>query len=70
MRIARKNLFAEKTRFAISVGGVAFAVFLILVLGSLYQGWMVKLAGYVESVEADLSAVCYLKGIRIKRSLG
>lgn len=45
MRIARKNLFAEKTRFAISVGGVAFVMFLILVLGSLYQGWMVKLAG-------------------------
>lgn len=47
MRIARKNLFAEKTRFAISVGGVAFAVFLILVLGSSYQGWMMKLAAYV-----------------------
>lgn len=54
MSIARKNLFAEKTRFAISVGGVAFAVLLILVLSSLYQGWVGKMAAYIEGVEADL----------------
>jgi len=28
--VARRNLFAEKGRFAMSVGGVAFAVMLIL----------------------------------------
>ncbi len=50
MSIARKNLFAEKTRFAISVGGVAFAVLLILVLSSLYLGWVGKLGAYVEGV--------------------
>lgn len=30
--IAFKNLFHEKTRFIISVGGVAFAILLILIL--------------------------------------
>jgi hypothetical protein len=37
--VARKNLFAEKGRFAMSVGGVAFAVLLILIVVSLYRGW-------------------------------
>jgi putative ABC transport system permease protein len=37
--IARRNLFAEKARFAISVAGVAFAVMLILIVLALYRGW-------------------------------
>jgi putative ABC transport system permease protein len=37
--IARRNLFAEKGRFVMSVGGVAFAVLLILIVVSLYRGW-------------------------------
>lgn len=37
--VARRNLFAEKGRFAMSVGGVAFAVLLILIVVSLYRGW-------------------------------
>ncbi len=37
--IARRNLFAEKGRFAISVAGVAFAVLLILTVLALYRGW-------------------------------
>jgi putative ABC transport system permease protein len=37
--IARRNLFAEKGRFGMSVGGVAFAVLLILIVVSLYRGW-------------------------------
>lgn len=37
--VARRNLFAEPTRLAISVGGVAFAVLLIQLVLSLYRGW-------------------------------
>jgi putative ABC transport system permease protein len=37
--VARRNLFAEKGRFAMSVAGVAFAVLLILIVLSLYRGW-------------------------------
>ena len=37
--VARRNLFADKGRFAMSVGGVAFAVLLILIVVSLYRGW-------------------------------
>ncbi len=37
--LARRNLLAEKGRLAMSVGGVAFAVLLILIVVSLYRGW-------------------------------
>jgi putative ABC transport system permease protein len=37
--VARRNLFAEKGRFAISVAGVAFAIVLILTVLALYRGW-------------------------------
>ncbi len=37
--LARRNLLAEKGRLAMSVGGVAFAVLLILIVLSLYRGW-------------------------------
>ena len=54
--VARKNLFAERTRLAISVGGVALSVFLIGILLSLYRGWSQQVGGYVEEVPADLWA--------------
>lgn len=37
--VARRNLFAEKGRFAISVAGVGFAVLLIMTVLALYRGW-------------------------------
>ncbi len=37
--VARRNLFAEKLRLAMSVSGVAFAVLLVLIVLSLYRGW-------------------------------
>lgn len=52
--LARKNLTAEKTRLTLSVGGIAFAVLLILVLGGLYRGWQTKLTVYLESLDANL----------------
>lgn len=52
--IARKNLFQERTRLLISVGGVAFSVMLILVLMGLYRGWQIRVTAYIERVRADL----------------
>jgi len=37
--VARRNLFGEKIRLAMSVAGAAFAVLLILLVVSLYRGW-------------------------------
>jgi putative ABC transport system permease protein len=37
--LARRNLFAEKGRFGMSIAGVAFAVLLVLIVLSLYRGW-------------------------------
>jgi len=52
--VARKNLLTERTRLAISVGGIALSVFLIGILLSLYRGWDEKVGEYVEDVPADL----------------
>lgn len=52
--VARKNLFSEKTRLAISVGGVALSVFLIGILLALYRGWDQQVGSFVEKVPADL----------------
>ncbi len=52
--VARKNLFSERTRLAISVGGVALSVFLIGILLSLFRGWSQQVGGFVEKVPADL----------------
>ena len=52
--LAIKNLFQEKTRFLISVGGVAFSVTLIIVLTGLYRGWNDKLGEYIRSVPVDI----------------
>lgn len=52
--VARKNLFSERTRLAISVGGVALSVFLIGILLSLFRGWSQQVGGFVEHVPADL----------------
>jgi len=52
--VARKNLFSEKTRLAISIGGVALSVFLIGILLSLYRGWSQQVGSFVEEVPADL----------------
>ena len=52
--LARKNLFSERTRLVISVGGVALAVFLISLLLSLYRGWDEKVGGFVENSGVDI----------------
>lgn len=52
--VARKNLFAERTRLAISVGGVALSVLLIMLLLALYRGWDEKVGGFVEDSNVDV----------------
>jgi putative ABC transport system permease protein len=52
--VARRNLFSEKTRLIISVGGVALSVFLIGILLSLYRGWDEQVGDFVERVPADM----------------
>lgn len=55
--VARKNLFSERIRLAISVGGVALSVFLIGILLSLFRGWSEQVGGFVEKTPADLWVV-------------
>lgn len=52
--IAIKNLFQEKTKLAISVGGVSFAVLLIIIINALYQGFNTQMGAYPKSIPADL----------------
>lgn len=52
--IARKNLFAEKLRLLISVGGVIFSSFLVLVLLGIYVGITIQITKYVNKTQADL----------------
>lgn len=52
--VARKNLFSERTRLAISVGGVALSVFLISLLLSLYRGWDEKVGSFVDDANVDV----------------
>jgi putative ABC transport system permease protein len=52
--VTRKNLFSERTRLAISVGGVAVSVLLITFLLALFRGWNEKVGGFVENVDADI----------------
>ena len=52
--IARRNLLAEKLRLAIAVGGVAFAVFLIVTIQSLYQGMRSSAGEFAQQFPADL----------------
>ncbi len=52
--IARKNLFSERIRLLISVGGVAISVLLITLLLSLYRGWNEKIGGFIDDVNVDV----------------
>jgi putative ABC transport system permease protein len=51
--LARRNLFSEKARFAISIAGVAFAVLLILIVVSLYRGWS-NVGRFYEQLPGDV----------------
>ncbi|MEK7461185.1 MAG: FtsX-like permease family protein [Patescibacteria group bacterium] len=52
--LAIRNLFQERTKLLITIGGVAFSVLLIVMLNGLYQGWNTMMGSYAASIEADL----------------
>jgi putative ABC transport system permease protein len=52
--IAWKNLAGERTRFLISVAGVAFSVVLVVILRALYWGVIAEATRYVRTTGADL----------------
>src|SRR3972149_6201543 len=52
--VARRNLFQEKARLLISVGGVAFALLLVLALDGLVAGSMAQITAYINHSGADV----------------
>jgi putative ABC transport system permease protein len=52
--VARKNLFGDRVRLAISVGGIGLSVFLMTLLLSNFRGWEERVGGFVEEVPADI----------------
>lgn len=51
---ARKNLFAEKTRFVVSAVGVAFSVFLMIFLFGIYNAFSIIATAYLNNTGADI----------------
>ena len=48
MLIARRNLTQEKTRLALSIGGVALAIMLVLILDGLLVGMFRQITAYLD----------------------
>ncbi len=51
--LALRNLLRERARLAISVGGIAFAVTLIVLVRGLFVAYQGRVADYFDGVEAD-----------------
>ena len=51
--LALRNLLRERTRLAISVGGIAFAVTLIVLVRGLFVAYQTRVADYFEGVDTD-----------------
>jgi putative ABC transport system permease protein len=54
LRLAFRNLFQNKTRLIISVGGVALSLMLILALDSILTGVETRVTAYIDNSGADL----------------
>ncbi len=52
--IARKNLFAERTRFLVSISGVAFSIMLMSFLMGIYSGISTLATSYILHSGADV----------------
>src|SRR4030043_1907584 len=52
--VARKNLLTEKTRFVVAVGGVAFAVFLVVVVMAVYLDARASFTAVIDDTPADI----------------
>jgi putative ABC transport system permease protein len=53
LTLARRNLFKEKVRLAVSIGGVAFAVTLIVLLRGLYVSYETKVSDYYDHMHVN-----------------
>jgi putative ABC transport system permease protein len=62
MFLARRNLFQDKTRLALSVGGVALAVMLILILKGFLTGMNRQITSYIDNAPGSL--IVAQKGVR------
>lgn len=54
MSLARRNLFQDKTRLALSIGGVALAVMLILVLKGFLAGMNRQITSYLDRLPGSI----------------
>ena len=54
MFLARRNLFKDKTRLALSIGGVALAVMLVLLLNGLLTGSFRQITSYLDRSPGSL----------------
>jgi putative ABC transport system permease protein len=54
MSLARRNLFQNKTRLSLSIGGVALAVMLILVLNGFLDGMYRQITSYLDHSAGSL----------------
>src|SRR5262245_21023840 len=54
MTLAYRNLLHDRTRFAVTVVGIAFAVFLMIFQGSLLAGFLSAASEVVDATDADL----------------
>jgi len=52
--VARKNLVEERSRFVLSVSGLAFAVFLMLLLSGIFNAITIFSVAYFEDTSADI----------------
>lgn len=53
-RLAVANLIQNKTRLAISVGGIALALTLVLFFGAIFHGAQGRLTAYIDNAGADV----------------
>jgi len=54
MSLARRNLFQDKTRLALSIGGVALAVMLILIMDGIRAGMKRQINSYLDHSEGSI----------------
>ncbi|MFQ5614582.1 MAG: ABC transporter permease, partial [Anaerolineae bacterium] len=52
--LAFRNLFQQKFRLALSIGGVALAVMLIVLLNGFLSGIYAQVTAYLDNTPADL----------------
>ena len=53
-RLAYRNLFHDKTRLAVTLTGIAFAIVLMLIQLGLFIGFTVTTSGIIDHSNADL----------------